>query len=126
MMRKKEPKGPKGSLEERIINFIKKVPRGAVATYGQIAALSGNPTAARQVVRILHSCSSKYRLPWHRIINSKGKISLPRGHGYESQQSLLEKEGILFGKGDLIDLRTFQWNPTSKKKSSGLSSKKRI
>jgi methylated-DNA-protein-cysteine methyltransferase-like protein len=90
---------------------IKKIPRGKVATYGQIAALAGNPRAARQVVRILHSSSRKDKLPWHRVINSKGTISLKPGQGYELQKSLLEKEGIKFGLRDAVDLKLFLWSP---------------
>lgn len=96
-------------LSERIKAVIKKIPRGRIATYGQIAAMAGNPQAARQVVRILHSSSKKDRLPWHRVINSKGKISLEPGFGYEEQKSLLIKEGVKFDKGDRIDFGRFQW-----------------
>ena len=82
------------SFSQRIKDIIKKIPRGKVATYGQIATMAGNPRAARQVVRILHSSSRKDRLPWHRVINSKGRISLKPGFGYETQKSLLLKERI--------------------------------
>ena len=89
--------------------LLLKVPRGKVATYGQIAAYAGNPLAARQVVRVLHSSSEKEGLPWHRIINRQGKISLKPGDGYEIQKEMLEKEGIIFGPGDIIDLKKFLW-----------------
>lgn len=88
-----------------------KIPRGKVATYGQVAALAGNPRAARQVVRILHSCSGKDRLPWQRIVNSKGGISLKPGQGYELQKAMLEDEGICFDENDLIDLKRYLWTP---------------
>ena len=96
---------------ETVKRIIKKIPRGKVATYGQIAALAGNPRAARQVVRILHSSSRKDKLPWHRVINSKGTISLPPNEGYELQKSLLEKEGVEFGIGDKVDFDRFLWSP---------------
>lgn len=99
------------SFTDRVKKVIKKVPRGRVATYGQIAAMAGNPRAARQVVRILHSSSRKDKLPWHRIINAKGGISLKPGQGYELQKSLLEKEGVVFGLGDLVDFDRFLWAP---------------
>jgi methylated-DNA-protein-cysteine methyltransferase-like protein len=95
--------------------IIRKIPRGKVATYGQIAACAGNPRAARQVVRILHSSSRKDKLPWHRVINSKGGISLKPGNGYELQKSLLEKEGVIFGLHDFVDLDRFLWSPSPKK-----------
>jgi len=90
---------------------IKKVPRGKVATYGQVATLAGNHRAARQVVRVLHTCSEKDRLPWHRIINSRGGISLKRGQGYELQKALLRDEGVRLDENDLIDLARYQWVP---------------
>jgi len=98
-----------GTFTDNAINVIKSIPRGKVATYGQIAALAGNPRAARQVVWILHSSSEKENLPWHRVINGKGKISLEPGYGFELQKSMLEKEGIKFGLEDKIDLACFQW-----------------
>ncbi|SYZ74751.1 Methylated-DNA-(Protein)-cysteine S-methyltransferase DNA binding [Candidatus Zixiibacteriota bacterium] len=99
------------AYSERIIKIIKRIPRGKIATYGHIAALAGDPRGARQVVRILHTSSDKERLPWHRVINSRGKLSLPRGNGYELQRALLEKEGIVFGLNDTIDLERFLWRP---------------
>lgn len=96
---------------DRVKRLIKKVPRGKVASYGQIAAMAGNPRAARQVVRVLHACSDKDRLPWHRIINSKGGISLKPGQGYELQKAMLRDEGVRFEENDLIDLKRFLWSP---------------
>jgi methylated-DNA-protein-cysteine methyltransferase-like protein len=95
------------SISERIKQIILQIPKGKVATYGQIAVLAGNPRAARQVSWILHSCSKKDNLPWHRVINSKGYISLPHSRGYELQKKLLELEGIIFRKDDSIDLNIF-------------------
>lgn len=89
--------------------MIRKIPRGKVATYGQIAALAGSPLGARQVVRILHSSSSKDRLPWHRVINRKGQIALRPGEGYEMQKALLQKEGVFFRPDDSIDLKKYLW-----------------
>jgi methylated-DNA-protein-cysteine methyltransferase-like protein len=91
------------------ISLIQRIPRGKVATYGQIADLAGNRRGARMVVRILNSSSEKYDLPWHRIVNRQGQISLPRGNGYELQKELLEKEGVVFDSEDTIDLRRYLW-----------------
>ena len=96
---------------ESVIAVLKKIPKGKVATYGQVATLAGSPRAARQVVRILHSSSKKYNLPWHRVINSLGKISLLPNQGYEIQKALLSKEKIKFSLSDQIDLKKFQWQP---------------
>ena len=95
---------------ENVLDLIKKIPKGKIATYGQIAAHAGNPRGARQVSRILHSCSTKYKLPWHRVINSKGSISLPPGSGYEEQRELLEKEGIRFNEKNRIRLKDYLWD----------------
>ena len=92
------------------IAAIRRIPEGRVATYGQIAKLCGNPRAARQVVRVLHSCSKKERLPWHRVINAKGRISLFPGRGYELQQALLRDEGVEFRLDGSIDLERFGWD----------------
>lgn len=91
-------------LTERIIEVIKSIPAGKVMTYGQVAEAAGNPRAARQVVRVLHSMSGKYDLPWHRVVNASGRIALPESGGYYEQRALLEAEGIVFGKGDRIAL----------------------
>jgi len=100
------------SFSQRVKDVMKKVPEGRVATYGQIAALAGNPRAARQVVRILHSSSAKDKLPWHRIVNRQGRIALKRGYGYEIQRELLRQEGIKFGKNDTIDFDRYLWSPS--------------
>ena len=99
------------SFYQRVIAIIKNIPEGKVATYGQIATYAGNPRAARQVSYILHSSSEKENLPWHRVINSKGSISLKPGHGYELQKQMLKKEGITFNENDCIDLKRFLWIP---------------
>lgn len=78
---------------EDVLDIIKMIPKGKVMTYGQIAALANSPRGARQVSRILHSMSSKHKLPWHRVINSKGSISLTGEPGYV-QENMLLSEGI--------------------------------
>lgn len=108
--KKASPKEPV-TFHDRAVQVIKRIPRGKVATYGQIAALAGEPRGARQVVRVLNSSSEKHRLPWYRVINRNGQISLPPGGGYELQKSMLEKEGVKFGLEGTIDLDRFQWQP---------------
>jgi len=97
------------SFSRRAKEIIKKIPAGKIATYGQIAAYAGNPRATRQVVWILHSSSRKDKLPWHRVINSKGRMSLPHNYGYEIQKELLEKEGVKFDKNDNVDFDRYLW-----------------
>ena len=93
---------------EKVIQIILSIPEGKVMTYGQIAALAEGPRAARQVVRILHSMSRKHSLQWHRVINSKGEISL-KGEGFLQQKHLLEREGVEVGAKGSIDLKKFLW-----------------
>ena len=95
----------------RIIDLVRRIPRGRVATYGQIAVMAGMPNGARQVARLLHACSRSHRLPWHRVINASGGISLPAGSGGGMQRDLLEKEGVRFLRGK-ADLRRYAWRPT--------------
>ena len=97
------------SFTQRVKEVIRKIPRGKVATYGQIAAYAGSPRAVRQVVWILNSSSRKDKLPWHRVINRNGKISLKPNHGYEIQKMLLRKEGVKFDKSDVIDFELYLW-----------------
>lgn len=78
---------------EDVLEIIKMIPKGKVMTYGQIAALANSPRGARQVSRILHSMSEKHNLPWHRVINSKGSISLTGEPGF-IQGQMLAREGI--------------------------------
>ncbi len=98
------------TFTQRVIELIKRIPKGKVATYGQIATMAGDPYGARQVVRVLHTCTAKAGLPWHRVINSKGTISLT-GQGYLEQRSLLEWEGVLFNADSKIDFEKYLWKP---------------
>ena len=98
-------------FESRVKKAIKAIPPGKVAIYSQIAALAGNYKAARQVARVLHASSDKDRLPWHRVINSRGGISLPCGRGFEEQKRLLKKEGVNVDRFGRIDLKTYLWEP---------------
>lgn len=102
---------PRDEFTERVIAAIKQIPAGKVATYGQIAAIAGDRRAARQVARILHSCSSLENLPWRRVINSKGAISLPPGPAREEQLCGLQNEGVFPDSNGLINLPRFLWNP---------------
>lgn len=97
-------------MTHKIIEIIKSIPVGRVATYGQIARLAGLPNGARQVVRILHTSSAKYDLPWHRVINAKGEIALSIYNGAEEQKAMLEAEGIKFTGEFRIELKKYQWD----------------
>ncbi len=97
-------------LTERILTVIKSIPKGAVASYGQVAALAGSPRGARQVARVLHSLSGKEKLPWHRVIGAAGSISLPAEGGAE-QARRLRREGVPVDARGRLDLGRFRWRP---------------
>ena len=91
---------------------IRSIPRGRVATYGQIAALAGREHGARGVAWILHSSSEAAGLPWHRVIGGPGRISLPRGRGFAEQKGQLIAEGVPVGPGGRVDLKRYRWEPS--------------
>ena len=95
---------------KQIHEIVRRIPEGRVATYGQIAKLAGYPRHARQVGYALAALDNTSDVPWHRVVNAKGKIS-PRGlDGYDDyQRILLENENITFNDKDCISLKRFQW-----------------
>lgn len=99
---------------ERVYAFVRQVPPGTVVTYGQVALELGAPAAARAVGYALHYLpkSGGEDVPWWRVINSRGAISLKgRGPEADRQRAMLEQEGIPFDATDRIDLATFRWWP---------------
>ncbi len=103
-----------GSRYLRIWKTVARIPRGKVATYGQIARLSGLAGQARLVGYALHSLPSGIDIPWQRVVNAQGYISFPAGStAYFRQKELLEIEGIVFVK-ERIDLKTYGWRPKRK------------
>ncbi len=97
---------------ERIYAVVRRIPRGRVASYGQVARLAGLGRAARQVGRALHALGDP-RLPWHRVVNARGALSLPPGSdGFATQRRRLEREGVAFDRHGCIDLQRFGWRAT--------------
>jgi methylated-DNA-protein-cysteine methyltransferase related protein len=96
-------------FSKNVIALIRKIPRGKVASYGQIARLAGSPHGARGVVWILHSSSKKHKLPWHRVIKSSGHLAFPENHPhFVMQKTFLQKEGIRIIKNH-INIKRNQW-----------------
>ena len=94
---------------QRIIGAVKKIPRGRVSTYGNIAEVAGLPRRARLVGTVLRQTPASTRLPWFRVINSSGRISFPvDSDAYESQRSKLEAEGIELIRGR-VALKRYAW-----------------
>jgi len=95
----------------RIYSVVAKIPKGSVATYGQIAAMAGC-SGPRQVGYALHALPNHSHVPWHRVINTKGLISLPPGSdSAEIQRTLLEAEGIRFDPTGKMSLKQYRWKP---------------
>lgn len=100
-----------GSSYTDIYAVVRRIPRGRVATYGQIARLAGLAGHARQVGYALHALKPSTTLPWQRVVNAAGRISLRPMNGGISQRLLLEKEGVRFDAGGRIALARFGWRP---------------
>jgi methylated-DNA-protein-cysteine methyltransferase-like protein len=94
---------------EQVYAIVRCVPPGRVATYGQIAAMLEHPHASRTVGWAMRALSEGSDVPWHRVVNAKGRISLRGSAGAEEQRRLLESEGVAFGRDDCIDLQRFGW-----------------
>ena len=91
----------------RIIEAIRSIPAGKVSSYRDIALAAGIPNGARQTVRVLHSLSGKFDLPWHRVIRSNGSIALAEGGGKELQIELLRAEGVDVSEAGFVDMKRF-------------------
>lgn len=103
------PKGDKAV--EAICAVIRRIPRGWVATYGQVAAMAGMPRRARLVGRVLQHLDPRIKIPWHRVVNAKGEVSysLSRNGGDVLQRRLLEKEGLEFDDKNRLNLERCRW-----------------
>ncbi len=102
----------KSPLFRRTVALVKAIPKGRVTSYGQVAALISSPGSARYISYILRSSSTKYSLPWHRVISSTGKIA---SHTYcQTQARKLRKEGVEI-EHNKIDLERYSWQPTKAK-----------
>lgn len=97
------------TLYTRIYALVRQIPRGRVATYGQVAAMVGRCTA-RTVGFAMAAVPSGTDVPWHRVINREGRISERRGGGGDiRQRQLLEAEGVYFDRADRVDFARFGW-----------------
>jgi methylated-DNA-protein-cysteine methyltransferase related protein len=103
---------PPSKSYQDIYSVVVRIPKGRVATYGQIARLAGRPGHARLVGYALHALRGHSTLPWHRVINAKGMISPRSGASTAdvTQRLKLEKEGVKFDKNCRISLTRFQWH----------------
>ena len=104
--------GTPDSTHGRIHKTVSRIPCGRVATYGQIARLSGLRGQARLVGYAMHALPAGTRVPWQRVVNARGAVSLP-GKSAVRQRELLEHEGVRFDARGRIDLDRFLWQPRS-------------
>jgi methylated-DNA-protein-cysteine methyltransferase-like protein len=96
----------------RIYAVVRRIPRGRVATYGQVAALAGCAGHARQVGYALHALAEDSTVPWQRVVNARGEVSPRRMPGWDGlQRALLEREGVAFDARGRIDLARRRWRP---------------
>src|SRR3982751_1977429 len=103
------------SYRQNVFDLVKRIPRGRVMTYGQIAEILGEGYTARTIGYVMHGADAE-QVPWQRVINSQGKCSTGRmTMPMNLQQSMLEQEGVEFSEKGKCDLRTFQWFPEGSK-----------
>src|SRR2546426_1011616 len=106
-------KKPDSQYRERVYKMVRRIPRGRVMTYGQIAVILGKGYTPRTVGFVMHGADEK-QTPWHRVINSQGRCSTGGVVSpADKQQRMLEAEGVKFTSGK-CDLETFAWHPNLK------------
>jgi methylated-DNA-protein-cysteine methyltransferase-like protein len=100
---------------DRIYAVVRRIPRGRVATYGQVATLAGLGNHARQVGYALHALTTERAVPWHRVVNARGQISARTEPGGDLiQRQLLEREGVDFDAADRLKLDRYRWRPRNR------------
>ena len=101
---------------QRIYTVVRRIPRGRIATYGQVAQLAGLGGHARQVGYALHSLGPADRIPWHRVLNAQGRVSARVEPGGDRvQRALLEREGVRFAAAGRADLARYGWRPRGRR-----------
>lgn len=100
-------------MRDEVLEVVRRIPRGRVATYGDVAHLAGSPRAARQVGWVLSDLRGEDDVPWWRVVNAKGGISWRPGGCVERQRELLEQEGVAFREDGTLDLGRWRWDDVS-------------
>lgn len=99
---------PIDSFSQRVWQIVASIPAGCVTTYGEVARLAGSPRAARQVGGVLRRLPEGSTLPWHRVVNRHGTISLT-GPDLQRQRQALLAEGVQVSGTGFIDLDQYRW-----------------
>jgi methylated-DNA-protein-cysteine methyltransferase-like protein len=102
------------NFNDKVLKIVRRIPRGKLLSYGQVAAMAGSPRAARIVGGILFRLGPESKVPWQRVVNSQGGISTFRVGSGERQIALLKKEGIRFNRAQKVDLKKYQWIPPTR------------
>ncbi|AFJ47937.1 MGMT family protein [Shimwellia blattae] len=98
------------TFPQRVWQIVAAIPEGCVTTYGEVAQLAGSPRAARQVGGVLKRLPEGSQLPWHRVVNRYGAISLT-GPGLQRQRQALLAEGVMVSGDGVVDLARYRWRP---------------
>jgi methylated-DNA-protein-cysteine methyltransferase-like protein len=105
---------------DRIYSVVRRIPRGRVATYGQVAELAGLPGHARQVGYALHALREGHDVPWHRVVNAQGRVSERSAPGWDDvQRQLLAREGVRFDGSGRMRLADYRWKPRIRATGAG-------
>lgn len=105
----------RSTTHARIYAVVRRIPRGRVATYGQVAALAGLGNHARVVGYALAALPEQSRVPWQRVVNAKGEISPRAEPGWVAfQRGLLEVEGVVFDAAGRLSLARYRWSPRTR------------
>lgn len=113
-----EKRQPDQKYRERVYRIVRRIPRGKVMTYGQIAYMLGEGYTPRTVGFVMHGADDQ-NTPWHRVINSQGRCSTGRiVLPSDKQQRMLEREGVKFDKTGRCDLESFLWQPRKRAAAS--------
>lgn len=100
------------AFQSKVYATVRMIPRGCVASYGDVAGLVGHPRSARAVGGVLAHSPEGLDLPWWRVVNGQGAVSTPRiHHTAQIQRALLEDEGVAFSEGGRLDWERFGWDP---------------
>lgn len=111
-----------GDINQRIWHVVTMIPRGTVATYGDVAQQAGMPGAARRVGRALRELPRGSKIPWHRVINAQGKIAVPTGNpARQTQRRRLLAEGVDLCGESRISLKQYRWRPGEPSQGSAAS-----
>lgn len=99
-----------GEFAESVHRWVRRIPEGSVASYGDVAALAGSPRAARGVGAVLNGLDPDSDVPWWRVVNRRGRLSIPAEVGRRAlQRRLLLDEGVAFVDEESVDLQRHHW-----------------